>query len=292
MIPLHSSERNGASDESQNESSDPDEPDDPDELPPSSQRPVSSGKTAPRCSSACCRGEAPCQPRDRAAMAKTARTQSGRTRYFNPEWYEAHPWLTLCTSAGKAFCNVCRSQKGRLNFRKNQDPAFITKGFNNWKDANKKFHTHETSKTHREACVKALAFSRSKSVDTMISQQRDNEISKRRLCLQKEVETLIFLMKQNLAIRGKDEADGNLRQLLKLRSNDVHELKSHEKYLSPVIQNELIKDIGLSVLRKILVEVREARFFAIMLDETSDSSLNPRPAGPLDFPPPAGGGGV
>ena len=87
------------------------------------------------------------------------------------------------------------------------------------------------------------------------------------------METLILLLRQNLAIRGKDESDGNLRQLLKLRSKDVQELSSHEKYLSPTVQNELIKDIGLAVLRNILSDVREAKFFAILMDETSDSSV-------------------
>ena len=107
----------------------------------------------------------------------------------------------------------------------------------------------------------------------MVSRQWREEIKRRRLCLQKEVETLIMLLRQNLPVRGKVESDGNLQQILKLRSKDVPGLRGQDRYLSPTVQNELIKDIGLTVLRRLLSQIREAKFFSIMLDETSDSSI-------------------
>ena len=51
----------------------------------------------------------------------------------------------------------------------------------------------------------------------------------------------IYLLHQGLAIRGHDDSEGNLFQLLKLRSEDDSELKfwlKDGKYLSPAIINE------------------------------------------------------
>ena len=100
------------------------------ERPSTAQRHADVVEIPEGCSSVCCVGEAPHQPRDRAVLKKTARTQ-GRTRYFNPAWYDAHPWLTLCTSTEsvKAFCSVCRDQKskGILGFSKNRTLGFSLK---------------------------------------------------------------------------------------------------------------------------------------------------------------------
>ena len=149
------------------------------------QRPVREEEVPHGCSLVCCRGETLYQARDRDLIKKTARTQSGRTRYFNPAWDDTHSWLTLCTSSGsgKAFCSVCREQKskGRLSFSRNQDPAFLTTGFNNWKEASLRFQKHEAFKTHREACEKAVAAERSKDSNRgAVKSRREDSVFRRR----------------------------------------------------------------------------------------------------------------
>ena len=85
------------------------------------------------------------------------------------------------------------------------------------------------------------------------------------------------LLRQGLAIRGSghQEMQGNLLQLLLLRVEDCPQLKSwisDRKYFSPEIVNEQIALMGLSVLRKILDEIRSATYFSIIADEASDIS--------------------
>jgi hypothetical protein len=82
-----------------------------------------------------------------------------------------------------------------------------------------------------------------------------------------------MLLRQGLAIRGHEEIEGNLMQLLLLRAQDKSELKrfiSDQKYMSPEIVNECIRLMGQSLLRTLLKEIQEARYFAILADETRD----------------------
>ncbi|XP_043193723.1 zinc finger MYM-type protein 1-like [Amphibalanus amphitrite] len=153
-----------------------------------------------------------------------------------------------------------------------KEPAFVNDGFNSWKKAQMSFAKHEKSMCHQEACMKELN-EKQEGISALLSQQASMEQAKRRTCLKKVIETLLYLLRQNISIRGKDEADGNLCQLLSLRKKDVPELQHWKEYLSPTIQNELIRAIGTTLLRDLLKDIREARFFAILADETTDVSL-------------------
>ena len=66
--------------------------------------------------------------------------------------------------------------------------------------------------------------------------------------LLKQLESLRYLLRQGLAIRGhSDNEEGNLDQLLKVRANDIPLLANwiHEKkYRSPEIINEQINRIN------------------------------------------------
>ena len=58
--------------------------------------------------------------------------------------------------------------------------------------------------------------------------------------------------------------EGNLLQLLNLRSEDYPDLNSwirERKYFSPTIFNEQIALMGVSLLRKLLSDIRSAEFF-------------------------------
>ena len=85
----------------------------------------------------------------------------------------------------------------------------------------------------------------------------------------------MLLMRQGLAIRGHkdDDSDGNLLQLLKLRCEDDSRLSKwldRRQYLSHDILNEVITIFGKELLRQLLDNIRKARWFAILADETTD----------------------
>ena len=83
------------------------------------------------------------------------------------------------------------------------------------------------------------------------------------------------LMRQGQAVRGHDEAEGNLHQMLLLWQTDIPELKrwmQEGKYMSPEIVNELISEMGQKVLQELLSKIQEARWFSLIADETRDIS--------------------
>jgi len=73
---------------------------------------------------------------------------------------------------------------------------------------------------------------------------------------------------------------GNFKELLKFRIDaGDHLLKNHLKttgeratYISKLTQNEIIECCKLEILHLILLEVKEAKYFSILFDETTDLS--------------------
>ena len=153
----------------------------------------------------------------------------GTVFFFSPHWYKTFPWLTVCTARGKVFCWYCThmslSASGTALLSKRQENVFTETGFDNWKKASEKFTTHSQSNLHREAMMKWQHRKQAGMIDTIMENACRSEQLYRRQMLIKQMESLQFLLKQGLAIRGHDEVDGNLYQLLLLRSNDCPQLK-------------------------------------------------------------------
>jgi hypothetical protein len=73
-----------------------------------------------------------------------------------------------------------------------------------------------------------------------------------------------MLLRQGMAVRGHTEPEGNLQQLLTLRTEDVPDLSrwlADGNYLSHDTVNELITLMGNQLLRTLLEDIREAVFF-------------------------------
>ena len=87
-----------------------------------------------------------------------------------------------------------------------------------------------------------------------------------------QLSSLKYLLRQGLAIRGHEDIEGNLVQLLSLRSHDCNQLNTwikESKYLSPQVVNEQISLMGLSVLRRLFCDIRRAQWFSLILDEAT-----------------------
>ena len=89
----------------------------------------------------------------------------------------------------------------------------------------------------------------------------------------KQISSLMYLLRQVLAIRGHEDMEGNLLQLLKLREENCPGLNSwiqSRKYFSPEILNEQIALMGLAALRELLKDIRSALYFSVIADEATD----------------------
>ena len=218
----------------------------------------------------------PRQPSDKATLSGTQQQIGKKIRYFNPSWYQDFSWIHFCVTRNKIFCWCCVKAytNGLLTGTKKYDNAFILDGFSNWKKARERLERHQVSECHSEAQLK-LSMLRGPSVIQQLSSQATETQSQNRSMLLKLLSSLKFLLRQGMAIRGHKEVDGNLIQLLKLRSSDAPGLKrwlDNRQYLSHDIVNEMITLMGNTLLRKLLTRIREAQWFSIIADETRDIS--------------------
>ena len=104
-----------------------------------------------------------------------------------------------------------------LTFSSKAETTFTREGFNNWKKAIEKFRNHAGSNAHGEAVLKwqiLQATPVSEQLNTQLRQDQED----RRQALLKQLHCLKFLLRQGLAIRGHDETEGNLQQLLMMWS--------------------------------------------------------------------------
>ena len=173
------------------------------------------------CQSQCCKDSLEVfQVQDVSIINKTQKQQGQRTRQFCRDWYTNYPWLVLCCTRLKAYCAYCRycSKRGMLR-DKLSGKAFISSGFNNWKKALERFEQHAQSNVHKEALLK-IELMEQPTVIAQLNSMLKRDQAARREFLIVTLSSLKFLVRQGLPIRGHEEIEGNLMQLLLLRAND------------------------------------------------------------------------
>jgi len=214
-----------------------------------------------------------------AAAPDNSLSKTCGARGFKREWIDTFPRLIYDDPSSRAFCKMCQQAKERrlLDNVKVVNTAFITDGYNAWKHALERFKGHEQSDCHRSAVMKLCYMASGQNIASGLSQAKSAEMATARSALHRIVTTIMFLGEQGLAIRGKTEDSSNFRKLLSLRASDVDELKawlarSRYRWISHDVQNEILQLLANDVLRRVLVDVREARYYAVMIDETSDCS--------------------
>ena len=156
---------------------------------------------------------------------------------------------------------------------KKVEDAFIVNGFNNWKRAREIFGHHHLGQFHTE--VQIIRNLQAPSVAAQLVVQAQSAQFENRLMLLRQLSSLKFLLRQGMAVRGHKEEEGNLVQLIDLRSEDVPALKrwlEKHQYMSHQVVNEMITLMGNTVLHKLLSNICEACWFTIIADETGDIS--------------------
>ena len=135
-------------------------------------------------------------------------------------------------------------------------------------------NNHEKSQVHSEACLKFSTFTQPNIIERMNVQLLEDQEWHRKSFMILWT-SLRYLLRQGLAIRGHEELQGNLLQLLKVQSEDNKKLATFiedKNYQSPDVTNELIILMGNHLLQHLLHRIRECQFYSIIADETRDTS--------------------
>ena len=183
-------------------------------------------------------------------------------------------------------------------FAEKHNPAYeptwcdVNYGFCNWKKGTQRIKEHETSEIHiRAACTMAMTQERilaGRCVNQEQLSARRKTVEKNLLILKRIMDIIIFLAQQNLAFCGHREYscmgqssvnEGNFLELCKLVAKYDAVLASHlsesnkdKFYLSPDIQNDLIKCIANQVRDAILQKIKQSKYYSLIVDESRDFS--------------------
>ena len=194
-------------------------------------------------------------------------------------WFEIYKWLTYDSTKDSVFCFICKTvYEEKKLLTKPIKTAFIEgAGFSDWLHGPDRFSKHEQTSCHKEACSKFDSDSK-KDIRAVMSSdwQKKEEQSRRNLLI--IIDYIKYLGRQGIAFRGNDsDKEGNFYQLLLVDSRKNKEFcewleKKTFKYTSPEIQNEIIKIMSDEILRGVIENIKSAKFFAYMADETCDIS--------------------
>ena len=130
----------------------------------------------------------------------------GEKRSFRAEWCAKYDWLHYDCVADAAFCYLCMTAEHEKKFLAStkRDPAFINRGYTNWKDATTAFSTLLASRCHKEA-VEALELSKQTSdVGEKLSTEHKQQKAENRAMFRKILQNLRFLARQGLSLRGTE----------------------------------------------------------------------------------------
>ena len=227
-------------------------------------------------------------PRRPILKSYQAEMFGNQRRSFNKHWYDDYVWLEYSVTRDAAFCFACRHflRPGQHGFH--SEPAFTINGFRNWRKATGKFKGHNESGGHKFSMEAWCEFRTKQDSGSKISNMLDVGHSKlvqeNRRYMKAVVESLRYTACQGIAQRGHAEDEestnrGNFIELLHLISmfdstvaKKIASNPSNAKYTHHDIQNEIFSVMANMLRKEISDEVKEAEYFALMVDESKDVS--------------------
>ncbi len=202
-------------------------------------------------------------------------------------WYSRYPWIHYVQEKDAVVCSDCTiAIQRKMPISGYVDKVFTETGFNNWQKALQKCDKHQQSQSHKFAVNMVMRERRkARGVNEILSSAHAQEMEHNRNNFLVILSSIRFLARQGLPIRGhyindaihgSGELNGNLMQLLHLRTEDIPELvawlkRAQDRFTSPTIQNEVLEIMALAVLRKLTGRI-SGRQYASLVDETPDIS--------------------
>ena len=200
-------------------------------------------------------------------------------RHFQESNYQEKLWLCGSAMVNKLFCWPC------LLFSSNR--GVLTTGYNDLNHLTTSMAKHLCSQAHINCALILKTFGKTR-IDLLVDEQKNQnvtrhnqQVSENREILERLIDTICFIGSQEIALRGNDESQksenkGNYVELINLIAKYDSKLAAHLakdsvfKGTSNHIQNDLIKSIA-DVLRDFIdLEIQNAPFLSVMLDEATD----------------------
>ena len=223
-----------------------------------------------------------------------SKKEYGKTRSFQRPWLKEYPWLAYYRIFDGSFCvNCVLFAKGRLYLGQ-----LVTTPMTCFTRAKQTLQEHNVQATHRVAMEDSAAYigqmeDGHSSVEQQLQTQAFDVIQRNRAILRSILKAVIFCGRQNIALTGHCESklatdeeskhmgnSWNFQALLRFGMDAGDQiLREHlataprnAQYHSPTIQNDLIAASSQWIQKKIVQEVKDAKFFAVCADEAADAA--------------------
>lgn len=252
--------------------------------------------------------ERPWSPPSSYNFPFSVHSKAGRDvkRYVGLHHLTAHHWLVLSDVHRGLYCKYCVFFAGDYGTHQSNTRLgiFVKKPLTSFAKLYGKdgyLNTHENLKYHKDSVSAGKYFlytyhAPKQEVINQVNIQRLAQVQENRSRLHPIIETIIFCGRQNIPLRGhrddgsllgKDSTsgeasivnnDGNFRELLRFRiaagdkklENHMKNSSANATYIGKNTQNALINICGEEVQQIVIERVRQARWFSIIFDETTD----------------------
>ena len=113
-------------------------------------------------------------------------------RTFQADWCKKYDWLHYYRSTDAAFCHLCLTAEHEKRFLAStkRDPAFISRGYTNWRDATKAFNKHLC---HKEAVSTVELPKQTGDVGERLSSEHEQQKAKNGAVFRKILQNIRFL---------------------------------------------------------------------------------------------------
>jgi hypothetical protein len=220
---------------------------------------------------------------------------------FKSNWYVkesksgsvTRKWLVYSPRSDKMFCFTCMLLADRKDTTSLYADVWTNpcNGVSRFRKGLEKIKNHETSNVHiqaeNELLLLKVRLSKDETVIHKLVELERRQIEENRRLVKRLIDVALFLAKQGLPFRGHREYscmgtsvnEGNFLETCKLLSKydavlakHISESKRNETYFSHTIQNEIIHAMAQETLKCIVNEVKESKYYSIIVDSTIDIS--------------------
>nr|XP_055051180.1 zinc finger MYM-type protein 1-like [Misgurnus anguillicaudatus] len=193
-------------------------------------------------------------------------------------------WLSYSVKNNSVFCFCCKLFSLKAI-------KIVTEGVSDWSNITSILTSHESSSDHSKNMIKwrelDVRLKQGQTIDKTQMALMDAERKRWREVLTCLICIIQSLAERNLALRGSSDKlhhhdNGNFLKEVELIAkfypvmenhlNRIQDAETHTHYLGKHIQNELIQVISGKILEAIVADIKQSKYFSIILDCTSDIS--------------------
>lgn len=240
----------------------------------------------------------PCQPTSHNLPNKEfpkTFDSNGKFRSLHESYYfqqvENQPpckrwWLSYSLSENKIFCISCKL----FGLPKAKKQNLVSSGSCDLKNILRVIRNHEHFSEHLESEINRNLFTKRLKLDLRVEiiHSANRKVAENREIVRTIIDALVFISRQNIALRGHNEKHSSLNKVIFLELisllGDYHPtLKNHLNtiklkdcnrltFLFNSSQNALLDILKEQIRAKILDEIKHSQMFSVIIDTTTDIS--------------------